>query len=188
MSADRYTDPSALRRAVADRLRPLAHDRGVQLSSLQRQFAYDRLLCRVFGAEPERWVLKGATAMLARLGGHARHTRDIDLLSRTGTLDQAEQALRAAAAVDLGDYFNFALDPGRQIVQGAGAMRVDVVAFLGLKEFARFHVDLVVSHAITGAPDTVSALVPLNLPGLVSVDYRAYPLADHIADKVRALF
>ncbi|HYM44994.1 MAG TPA: nucleotidyl transferase AbiEii/AbiGii toxin family protein [Solirubrobacteraceae bacterium] len=187
MSANPYGDPRALRLAVADRLRPLARDRAIPLSSVQRQFAYDRLLCRVFSADPERWVLKGATAMLARLGGHARHTRDIDLLSRTGSLDEAERALRAAAAVDFDDYFSFTLSPGRQIAQGAGAVRVNVVAFLGLREFARFHVDLVADLVMTGTPDTVSPLVPLDLPGLVSASYRAYPLADHLADKVCAL-
>ena len=65
MSANPYRDPRAMRNAIADRLRPLARERGVQLSSLQRQFAYDRLLCRVFRDEPGRWVLKGATAMLS---------------------------------------------------------------------------------------------------------------------------
>ncbi len=184
---DRYGDPTALRRAVADRLRPLARERGTQLSSLQRQFAYDRLLTRVFGPEPERWVLKGATAMLARLGGDARHTRDIDLFSRTGGLDAAEWALRAAAAADLEDYFSFTLSPGRQIVQGMGAVRVDIVAFLGPTEFARFHVDLVADLAMTGTPDTVLPLVPLELPGLAFVTYRAYPIADHVADKLCAL-
>jgi len=67
MSANPYGDPTAMRNAIADRLRPLARERGVELSSLQRQFAYDRLLSRVFRSEPDRWVLKGATAMLASL-------------------------------------------------------------------------------------------------------------------------
>jgi predicted nucleotidyltransferase component of viral defense system len=187
MNAKHYGDPDALRRAVADRLRPLARDRGVPLSSLQRQFAYDRLLCRAFNTEPERWVLKGATAMLARLGSQARHTRDIDLLNRVGDLNAAERSLRAAAATDLGDYFSFTLSPGRQIVQGAGAVRVEIVAFLGLKEFARFHVDLVTSLAMSGTPDTVSPLVPLELPGLITTTYRVYPIADHLADKICAL-
>jgi hypothetical protein len=131
VSAERYRDPRAMRNAVADRLRPLAHEQGVELSSLQRQFAYDRLLCRVFRAEQDRWVLKGATAMLARLGAGARHTRDIDLLSRAGDLEEAETALRAAVAIDLDDYFTFTLAAGRRIMQGAGAVRLGVVAFLG---------------------------------------------------------
>jgi Nucleotidyl transferase AbiEii toxin, Type IV TA system len=66
-------------------------------------------------------------------------------------------------------------------------MRVRVVAFLGLKEFASFHVDLVAGLPITGVPDAVPPLVPLQLPGLVTSTYSAYPLADHVADKVCAL-
>jgi len=187
MSPSQYNDPRAFRLAVTDRLRPLARDRGIELTDLLRQFAYDRLLCRVFTSDPERWVLKGATAMLARLEGVARHTRDVDLLSNTGGFSEAEQALRAAAALDLDDYFSFTLSPGRQIVQGAGATRVDVVAFLGVREFAKFHVDLVVGHSMTGITDVVSPLVAVDLPGLSSTTYRAYPVVDHVADKVCAL-
>ncbi len=110
----------------------------MELSALLRQFAYDRLLCRVFSAEPERWVLKGATAMLARLEGQARHTLDVDLYRRDGSLADAEGALREAAAVDLGDYFRFTLGAPRQMVQGADAVRISVVALLGAVDFARF--------------------------------------------------
>lgn len=74
-----YADPGALRHAVTDRLRQLAREQRTQLADLQRQFAYDRLLARVFSAEPEAWVLNGATALLARLAGAARHTLAIDL-------------------------------------------------------------------------------------------------------------
>jgi Nucleotidyl transferase AbiEii toxin, Type IV TA system len=173
MSANPYGDPAAMRNAIADRLRPFAREHGVELGNLQRQFAYDRLLCRVFRSEPDRWVLKGATAMLARLGVDARHTLDVDLLSRAGDLEEAERALRAAAALDLDDHFAFTLIPGQRIVQGAGVMRVRVVAFLGLKEFASFHVDLVAGLPITGVPDAVPGLVPLQLPGLATSTYSA---------------
>ncbi len=53
----------------------------------------------MFSTEPEQWVLKGATAMLARLGGQARHTRNIDLLNCAGSLSAAERSLRAAVAI-----------------------------------------------------------------------------------------
>jgi hypothetical protein len=72
MSALRYDNPQALRQALSDRLRPLAEKSGMELSALLRQFAYDRLLCRVFSAEPERWVLKGATAQLRPSGSLSR--------------------------------------------------------------------------------------------------------------------
>lgn len=116
MSAPRCDNPQALRQALADRLRPLAEESGVELSALLRQFAYDRLLCRVFSAEPERWVLKGATA---RLEGQARHTLDVDLYRRDGSLADAERALHAAVAVGLDDYFRFTLGPAKRMAQGA---------------------------------------------------------------------
>jgi hypothetical protein len=187
MTDRHYSDPAALRQAVTDRLRKLARHRlGAQLSDLQRQFAYDRLLARVFSAEPEAWVLKGATALLARLEGSARHTLDIDLYRLGARLDEAEVALRAAASADLGDYFRFTLEPGRRIAEGRATLRVPITAYLGATEFARFHVDLVSGVVMTGEPDDVSPLVPIDLPGIASVHYRAYPIVDHVADKVCA--
>jgi hypothetical protein len=51
MTAPVYRDPRALRQAVTDRLRRLANERSAsELSDLQRQFAFDRLLSRVFQA------------------------------------------------------------------------------------------------------------------------------------------
>ncbi len=188
MSAARYGDPQALRQAVNDRLRRLALGRpGTQLADLQRQFAYDRLLSRVFHAHRDRWVLKGATAMLARLAGLARHTRDVDLYHRGGDLADAEEALRAAAAIELGDHFRFTVNPGQPIAQGQGALRAPVVAHLGATVFATFHVDLVTGLTMTGTPEEVPPLVPIELPGIERSTYRAYPIADHIADKVCAL-
>ncbi len=188
MTDRHYSDPAALRQALTDRLRQLARDRpGAQLSDLQRQFAYDRLLARVFSAEPEAWVLKGATALLARLEGSARHTLDVDLYRRGARLDEAEVALRVAASADLSDYFRFTLEPGRRIAEGRATLRVPITAYLGATEFARFHVDLVSGVVMTGEPDDVSPLVPIDLPGIASVHYRAYPIVDHVADKVCAL-
>ena len=187
MTERRYSDPSALRQALTDRLRLLVRQRpGAQLADLQRQFAYDRLLGRVFLTEPDAWVLKGATALLARMHGSARHTVDIDLYRRFAGLDEAEVALRAAAALDLGDFFRFELSPGRRVAQGLATLRVPVIAYLGATEFARFHVDLVTDLVMIGEPDEVAALVPFEIPGIDPVRYRAYPLADHAADKVCA--
>jgi hypothetical protein len=158
-----------------------------QLSDLQRQFAYDRLLCRVFRTQPKHWVLKGATAMLARLGGLARHSLDVDLYCTHANLTDAEQALNDCAAVDLGDFFRFAMRPGRQMPQALSACRVATQAYLGATAFATFNVDLVTGIDLRGTPDEVAPLIPIDLPGLVRANYFAWPLADHIADKVCAM-
>jgi hypothetical protein len=132
-------------------------------------------------------VLKGATALLARLHGQARHSIDIDLYDQAGSLDDAEAALRAAADRDVGDHFRFVLTPGRRIAEGGVALRANVTAFLGASEFARFNVDLVVGTGMTGAPEEAAPLVPVEVPGVPRTSYRIYPLADHVADKVFAI-
>jgi Nucleotidyl transferase AbiEii toxin, Type IV TA system len=75
-----YASAAAFRSALRDRLAALAKQQGTHgLDELQRQFAYDRLLARVFdGPDADRWILKGAGALLARLPD-ARHSRDLDL-------------------------------------------------------------------------------------------------------------
>jgi hypothetical protein len=166
MTERRYADPTALRRAVTDRLRTFARDQHAQLADLQRQFAYDRLLARLFLSEPDRWVLKGATALLARLGGAARHTLDVDLYRPGERLAEAEAALRIAAASDLGDFFRFVLAPGRRVAEGRDTIRIAVTAYVGATEFAAFHVDLVAGIAMTGEPDEARPLVPIDLPGI----------------------
>jgi hypothetical protein len=184
-----YATPVALRFALTDRLRTLAAGRpGRSLQDLLRQFAYDRLLYRVFsGPDSDRWVLKGATALLARLGGDARHTVDVDLYDRSGTLEEAELALRSATSREVSDQFRFILSPGRRIAQGGISLRVSVTAFLGATEFARFNVDLVAGTGMSGEPDEADPLVPVELAGVPRTRYRLYPLADHIADKVLAI-
>lgn len=182
----RYATPAALNSAVTDRLRRTAEDDPSRsLADLRRQFAYDRLLYRIFtGADRDRWVLKGATALLARLRGRARHSIDIDLFNQAGGLEDAEAALRTAAARDGGDYFRFELAPGRRIAEGGIALRVPVTAYLGANEFERFNVDLVARTGMTGTPDESDPLVTVEIPGIPQARYRLYPIADHIADKV----
>lgn len=58
---------------------------------------------------------------------------------------------------------------------------------LGAKTGAVFHVDVVVGTAMSGEPDEVAPLTPLRIDGLVRPPYRAFPLADHVADKFCAI-
>jgi hypothetical protein len=181
-----YRSPAALRAALTDRLKKLAAASPFTVTELHRQFAYDRLLARVFSAsDADRWVLKGAAALLARLDV-ARHSKDIDLSWQSAVdLDEAEQAFRAAAGRNVGDFFVFEIGPATPLVGGKGR-RFAVVAGLGGRPFAAFSVDLVAGQSMTAPPEAVSPLVAVEIPGLLRVDYRVYPLVDHIADKVTA--
>lgn len=106
-----YASARDFERSLVDRMATAAAFSPYGVSELRRQFAYGRLLARVFLREPERWVLKGATGLLARLPGQARHSIDIDLYF-AGELEAALDTMREVAEVDLGDYFTFDVDRG----------------------------------------------------------------------------
>lgn len=66
---------------------------------------------------------------------------------------------------------------------------VSPTAFVGATRWADFHVDIVGSDVtMTGQPDEVPALARVAIPDVEQHGYRAYPLVDHIADKVVATF
>ena len=171
-----YASAAAARRGITDHLRTLAGQVGWAISDLQRQYAYDRLLARLFADDPT-WVIKGAVALLARQIG-TRHTTDIDLY-RQGLLRDAEQALRAGAARDLGDWLTFTVGPPTATV-GTGT-RLAITCTIGPSVWAQFHIDLVTDVQMTGDPDPVPPLVDDT-----GQRFLAYPLVDHLADKLAA--
>lgn len=93
-------------RAVTDKARTASRATGIPPQELTRRFVYDRFLARVFADPHEPWVLKGGTAVLARVND-ARHSKDVDLLRHLGDVDEALVALRQACALDLSDHFRF---------------------------------------------------------------------------------
>ena len=135
-----YATPTAFRRALTDRLRVLATTSPWTLPQLQRQFAYDRLLQRLYRRD-DRWVVKGATALLAR-GIGVRATIDLDLY-RALDPHAAKAELRAAARTDLADWFAFEIGPARPAGDAASARRLPAAARVGNTVWASFHVDLV---------------------------------------------
>jgi hypothetical protein len=181
-----YGSPAAFRRALTDKLRAKAETSRWALPQLQRQMAYDRLLERLYLVD-DGWVVKGATALLARDIG-VRATIDIDVY-REAAREEAEAELRAAAIKDIGDWFSFELGASRPVAAGAPGVRIPVRAFIGSTVWVSFNVDLVGSDLrMTGEPDPVPPLARVVMPDVEQHGYRAYPLVDHIADKVVATF
>lgn len=181
-----YQSPLALRRAVTDRLRAVAAPAGPWTrTELQRQFAYDRLLTRLYVID-DSWVLKGAVALLARQVS-VRHSTDIDVY-RNAERTMVERELRAAAELDLGDWFRFDIGAAEPLTGGTGGMRYPVTAWIGATQWATFRIDLVGAGVrMTGVPDHVPPVADISVPGIEQPGYRAYPLVDHITDKVAAI-
>lgn len=181
-----YGSPAAFRRALTDRLKDLTESSRWDLAQLQRQIAYDRLLERLYIVD-DGWIVKGATALLARDIG-VRATRDIDLY-RSASSAVAEADLRKAVATDLGDWFQFELGTPQPLSDGAGGTRFPVTASIGPTVWSAFHIDLVGSDLrMTGEPEDVPPMARVLMPDVEQHGYKAYPLVDHIADKICATF
>lgn len=180
-----YANPTSFRQALTDRLRAFAKTSKWSLDQLQRHVAYDRLLERLYLTD-DQWIVKGATALLAR-DLSVRASLDIDVF-RYATRDIAEAELRDAANKDIGDWFRFELGATRSM-EAVVTARIPVVAFIGATEWARLHVDLSGDTlTMTGEPEDVPPLARMAMPDFSQHGYRAYPLVDHIADKIVATF
>ncbi len=181
-----YGSPNAFRRALTDRLKAKAANGPWTLPQLQRQIAYDRLLERLYFLD-DSWIVKGAVALLAR-DLSTRATLDIDLYGET-PLDVSEGKFREAAHTDIGDWFRFELAPSRPILDGSVGQRISVEAYIGAQIWVSFSVDLVgPSVTMVGHPEKVPALARVGMPGVAQHGYRVYPIVDHVADKIAAIF
>lgn len=181
-----YRTPDAARTAVTDKLRAQAKEGPWQLGELQRQYAYDELVERLYRLD-QGWVIKGAAALLARRVS-VRHTIDIDVY-RAGEINDVERQLRDAAALDIGDWMRFEVGPTvRVVAAGAQAARLRARSFIGTKPWAAFQVDIVADGIqMTGRPDAVRPLTSIDGRDQNRQPWLAYPLVDHVADKVCAI-
>jgi hypothetical protein len=191
-----YPNAEAFRQALDARVRNVARDRGVQIQGLQLKLAIERLLARLFAEADPPWLLKGGYAMELRFRPKARTTRDIDLTIGEGDdpaalrrrLLDTHDALRAAAGRDLGDFFEFIIQPARSELQGApgGGGLYPVVARMAGREFARFHVDVGFGDAVVGETETLVGDDLLGFAGIGPALAKAIPKAQQFAEKVHA--
>jgi len=131
------------------------------------------------------WIVKGATALLARDLG-ARASLDVDIY-RKAVREVAKAELRRGAASDLRDWFRFDVGVGTAI--GNSAVRLPATSIIGATTWVSFHVDLVGADLrMTGQPDDVPPLARGVIPNVAQRGYRAYPLVDHVADKIAATY
>lgn len=180
-----YRNSNAVWAAATDR----AKRSGLPVQEAQQWFLRERLLSRVFADPDSPWVLKGGTAMLARVAD-ARWSRDVDLLTQKPDLASAVLELQRAAAREDEDQLTMTVTDTRRSLgtrQGSVAgttLHVQVTS--GSKQLAAIKIDLVAGSLMTGDPERSMVRSRLHLPGLESVPVRLYPVADHIADKVIA--
>ena len=110
-------------------------------------------------------------------------------MARAGAIADVERQLRHAASLDIGDWMRFEAGPSVNVrAAGAQGARIKVQSFIGTKIWAAFQVDLVGDGIqMTGEPDTVLPLTAIEIGDQERAPWRAYPLVDHVADKVCAI-
>lgn len=159
------------------------------------QANHDRFLSRVFAdGDDSEWLLKGGTAMLARVP-RSRATKDLDLASTTAAdLDAAQEALVQAASRDLGDHVRFQLATAKETGRGENQPGVQTrrLVFTGQdastgRRLFDVPIDVVVGPPPVGTVETTepSNRIRLGRP-LPTHPYRLFPIADQIAEKVTA--
>jgi len=189
-----YATAGAFRRALEERLMRASLNDQIDPNRLRRQVSFDRLLARLFREDPAPWVLKGGYALELRFKA-ARSTVDIDLTvqrvaaSAGGDENQVvRQMLQSAAAVALGDWFEFTIGPPVMDLTAApyGGARYPVEARMDERIFARFHLDAGVGDVIMRPLETIVCRDWLGFAGIESSRVLMIAREQQFAEKIHA--
>jgi len=183
----KYATPGAFRAALEQRLLTTARETGVPLVRLRKLVVFDRLMARLMVAAPNRWVIKGAAALLFRVGAQFRTTKDIDL-GRQDDEEAATSDFLAAQSVDLGDYFTFVIERTKKLdkLLAGVAVRYHVVAELAGRPFEDVTVDVGFGDPLVADPELVRGPELLRFADIPPAEVPALPLEQHVAEKVHA--
>jgi hypothetical protein len=186
----RYTAAGAFKQALETRLRT-ASSSGLDFARRRQLLVFDRFLARIARQFGEQVILKGGIVVELRLE-RARTTKDIDL-RLVGSPDRVPDHLKAATALDLGDFMRFDVSPDAEHpeITNEGMLyegqRYRVTCSLAGKPYGQpFGLDVAFADPIFGEPDVVVADDVLGFAGIEPPSLRVYPLETHIAEKLHA--
>ncbi len=183
----RYATAGAFRSALERRLLTTAQQTGTPLVRLRKLVVFDRLMARLLIVAPDRWILKGALALDFRLGDTFRTTKDLDL-ARQDSEEAATADFLAAQAIDLSDYFSFAIEKTGYLdiaLEGA-AVRYRVTAELAGRTFEDVIVDIGFGDPVVSPPEILRGPDLLRFAEIDPIEVPALPLEQHVAEKVHA--
>lgn len=183
----KYATSGAFRVALERRLLTASEQTKVPVVRLRKMVVFDRLLARLLIVAPDRWFLKGALALDLRLGMRARTTKDMDL-TRQDNVAAATEDFLAAQAIDLGDYFTYAIEKAGKsgVVPEDVAVRYHVDTELAGRPFEGVIVDIGFSDPLIANPEILPGSDLLGFAGIEPISVPAVPLIQHIAEKVHA--
>jgi hypothetical protein len=183
----RYASAGAFRTALEQRLLRQAEQTAIPLVRLRKLVVFDRLLARLIVAAPDRWILKGAVALHFRVGPTFRTTRDLDL-GRHDDERAATADFRQAQSVDLGDYFQFAIQRTTKLdalLEGV-AVRYHLTAHLDSRLFEDVTIDVGFGDPPAGGPEMLRGPDLLIFADIPPAVVPTLPLEHHVAEKIHA--
>jgi hypothetical protein len=190
---DAYRSAASVETAIKEAAKKAAlQNQSKTVSEYIRLAYFDRLLCRIFSVgDKSQWILKGGNGMLARLAD-ARRTTDLDLFTDELTTDEAKSELTRLASIDLGDYFSFRyireeVNKNSQAQSNVEVMKIFFEVYIGAQSKQQpIKIDVAVGKVAPNRVDILKPVSRLELPKLVSFDYRLWSIENQIADKVCA--
>ena len=143
-----------------------------------RQAEWQKLFDAYRAAHPEL-----AAEFLRRMAGEAHP-------EFAAKADAALAELRALAEADLGDFVVFEFVgavPIKVEDEYRSGLKVAFVPLLGGKRLQEVSIDLVADRVACGEPEIVTPADRIDVAGVPMFDYRVYPLANSLADKLCAM-
>lgn len=191
--AKTYKTAAAFRRAFEERIGRISRTEQVDVNRLRRQASFDRLLARLFHRQPVPWALKGGYALELQFQS-ARSTIDIDLTVRRlpdadrDPTQAVRDMLQEAAAMDLGDWFEYRIGPPVMDLTAApyGGARFPVEARMDRRIFSRFHLDAGIGDVLMDPLETRLCRDWLGFVGIGPNEVAMIPREQQAAEKVHA--
>ena len=190
----KYSTPAAMRTALEERLNRTGQGNNQDIMRLRRQVAFDRFLARVFtGRESSPFVLKGGYALEMRLH-NARTTKDIDICinDHKGGIAEGSDGLRKmmlqAAAIDLGDFFEYAVGESILDLENAlyGGFRFPVECRMAGRRFAHFNIDIAAGDVWLDTHEELNGKDWLDFAGISAPKIPAISTEQQFAEKIHS--
>ncbi len=188
-----YDTPEALRMAVETRIGNASQETGMSPDRLRRRLLFQRVVARLQGAEPGRWVVKGGMAMETRLGDRARLTKDLDLGARDDVkgADDLREHLIDLLVSDYGhDRFAFTVDEPRRMARDGGGTvtwRVRLEARLAGRQFGALRLDISPRDHELDATEARRLPNMLDFAGVPAVEVEVVDINRHAAEKFHGM-
>lgn len=181
-----YSTDTAFRAALNARIRATATATGIAQQDLARRFALQQFVMRLSADDPTMWTVLGGTALQYRTQ-QARPTRDADLAARDDITD-LQGTLERASRRRPGEYGDFTIKVNPKKAHESN-YQCTITYSIGGSRMSVAGVDITTTRALPDAVDVVTPEAVINIDDSApTTAVRVYPVADHIADKIGAMY